>query len=83
MKEVTQVSFYFCKQHVTGNTKGQFKDIKLLENVQRRATKMVKSLEGKLYQEQLRSFGAFSLEETKGRTHNLWLPHEEVQKGKS
>lgn len=79
MKKVTKISFYFCKQHVIGNT-GQFKDIKLLENVQRRDTKMVKGLEGKMYQKQLRSLDVFSLEETEGRTHSLRLPHEGAQK---
>ncbi|KAF4794662.1 hypothetical protein TURU_099579 [Turdus rufiventris] len=38
------------------------KDIKLSEIIQRRATKMAKVLEGKLFKEWLRSFGLFSLE---------------------
>jgi len=41
---------------------------------------MVKGLEGKMYQKQLRSLDVFSLEETEGRTHSLRLPHEGAQK---
>jgi len=38
------------------------KDIKLLECVQRRGTKVVKNYRGKTYEEQLTSFDLFSLE---------------------
>jgi len=38
-------------------------DIKLLECGQRRATKMGKGLEGKMYEEQMRSLGLLSPEQ--------------------
>lgn len=61
-----QAHFEFCGQFWVPKYRN---DVKLLWSFQRRAMRMVKNFEGKMYKEWLRPLVLFSLEETGGRPH--------------
>lgn len=59
------------------------KDIKPLDSIQRRVTRMVKSLEGMPYEEQLRALGLFSWRRLRAELSAvLQLPHEGKRRGR-
>ncbi|RMC15146.1 hypothetical protein DUI87_07328 [Hirundo rustica rustica] len=55
----------------------------VLKSIQKRATKVVKALEGKLYDERLKSLGLFSLEKTDGDLIGVYLLLRREEEGQA